>query len=1331
MTNILKRMGAFTLALCLMLPMVAPLVSASDPAPATAAPVVYDFNYTSAANEAPVYSGQHFTDLNTAYDANESNWAPLLSFYGGGKAPEYSTANQGIFFNARQVGSWFSFKIKAPAAGDYTVNIDYWNGTMGASQAEVYLIPANAITGTVDNAALEAAMAAGTGKLIKSVNFYTGPGSDNLGKFTVEEGISEYYLVIKAYAARSGNTDPNVTGGHNISTNMTLKKITFSEYVCPYTEGVYDFNADFAHDSAVYSGTNYTNANISYTYEEMNWAPFLCFYGGGDAPKYRNEDPAKQGIFFNARKVGSWFSFKIKAPAAGDYTVNIDYWKETMGASQADVYLIPSTAITGTVDNAALEAAMAAGTGKLIKSVNFYTGLGSDSLGKFTVEEGVSEYYLVIKAYAARNGNTDPNKTNADANHSTSTNMSLKKITFSEYVCAYTEGIYDFNADFAHESAVYSGANYTNANASYTHEEMNWAPLFYVGDAGKAPQYHNEGTFKGIWFDARKVGSWFSFKLQTPAADDYVITLDYDKMTMGASRADVYLIPSTAITGTVDSAALEAAMAAGTGKLAKNVNFYSGSGSINLGRFTVEEGVSEYYLVIKAVAARNGNTDPNKTNADANHSASTNMNLKKITLTKYVYQAPTYENGVYDFAYNAPHETPVFTDTAGVNAYTNISNAYDNNASSWMPYLYEAPKAPVFYNTSKPNAENATGDFNGIFVNNGKVGSWVAFKIKSPGAGEYTATLDFNLIAYTYASQADFYIIPSTAFTGEATKDDLVAAMNANTGKLKRFINYGKDYVAGGNNAVSASLGKVVFEEGVEEYYLVVKATAARFGNTDPNSTERHAQSTNITLRKLTLSTYVPPVPPNVDKMTYNFLYTQQSGSIFGSSFLTEMNLLYDEMQQNWVPFSHNFGDSGKTGYADFCTVGSHKQAAKFEGLFSTPQVGEFLALKLLSPGTGLYNITLRYGQHVTGSQETNVYLIPASKVADANKDTIFALTMDDTYKLKIAPNFKSGYQVTDEKTRLIGQATLTAGESYIMVFKVIKDKSGTTDVSAYRGAYLLLKDLTLERTTRVATEEDYLEPEPEVPDFTGVADREAAAKVQAMIDAIGTITLNSKTQLATIRLAYNRLTDAQKALVTNYDKLVAAEKYFNEVMTTEDQKYADPVIALIKAIGSNITLESESAIVAARNAYDALTSGQAMLVTNYADLVAAEIALMELKGGPTPSTSLDAIAVAQIESIIDAIGEVTLKSANAIKGARNAYNNLTDSQKALVRNYNVLIAAEKKLAELQAAQKAQELTIWIVAGAGVALAAAVGTVFAIPATRTKILSLLRKLFRK
>ena len=169
-------------------------------------------------------------------------------------------------------------------------------------------------------------------------------------------------------------------------------------------------------------------------------------------------------------------------------------------------------------------------------------------------------------------------------------------------------------------------------------------------------------------------------------------------------------------------------------------------------------------------------------------------------------------------------------------------------------------------------------------------------------------------------------------------------------------------------------------------------------------------------------------------------------------------------------------------------------------------------------------------------------------------------------------------------------------------------------------------------------------------------------------IDAIGEVTLASEEAITAARAAYEALTEAQKAEVTNYDKLTAAEARLT------DLKAAKAVDDMIDAIGE-VTLESEGAIDAARAAYEALTEAQQAEVKSYDKLTAAEARLAVLKPAKP------------VEKLIDAIGEVTLGSESAIAAARTAYDNLTEAQQAEVKNYDKLTAAEAAYARLLAEQ--------------------------------------------
>jgi hypothetical protein len=183
-----------------------------------------------------------------------------------------------------------------------------------------------------------------------------------------------------------------------------------------------------------------------------------------------------------------------------------------------------------------------------------------------------------------------------------------------------------------------------------------------------------------------------------------------------------------------------------------------------------------------------------------------------------------------------------------------------------------------------------------------------------------------------------------------------------------------------------------------------------------------------------------------------------------------------------------------------------------------------------------------------------------------------------------------------------------------------------------------------------------------------------ANAEEEAVVPAINAIealkplsalTSADADRVRAARAAYEALTDAQKALIPNLDVLVAAE---NEITASQ-------VEDLITAIGTPVKLSAKAAILAARAAYVALTADQQALVGNYSELVEAETTLAALE-----------IPVNAAEEKIAAIGKVGLKSEDAIKAARAAYDALNDEQKAAVSNYSTLTSAETELAKLKKA---------------------------------------------
>ena len=181
------------------------------------------------------------------------------------------------------------------------------------------------------------------------------------------------------------------------------------------------------------------------------------------------------------------------------------------------------------------------------------------------------------------------------------------------------------------------------------------------------------------------------------------------------------------------------------------------------------------------------------------------------------------------------------------------------------------------------------------------------------------------------------------------------------------------------------------------------------------------------------------------------------------------------------------------------------------------------------------------------------------------------------------------------------------------------------------------------------------------------LADINAAAAVDALIDALTSPYVRADVEAA--REAYDALTETQKQLVTGLLDLEAAEAGL------VDQALAQAVELLINTL---TTPYDSDAVQTARDAYDALTETQQALVTNYQALLDAEQALA------------DSDAAAAVDALIDALSEPYVRA--DVEAARTAYDNLTEAQQALVTELAELEAAEQTLADIDAAAEVDAL---------------------------------------
>jgi uncharacterized repeat protein (TIGR02543 family) len=169
-------------------------------------------------------------------------------------------------------------------------------------------------------------------------------------------------------------------------------------------------------------------------------------------------------------------------------------------------------------------------------------------------------------------------------------------------------------------------------------------------------------------------------------------------------------------------------------------------------------------------------------------------------------------------------------------------------------------------------------------------------------------------------------------------------------------------------------------------------------------------------------------------------------------------------------------------------------------------------------------------------------------------------------------------------------------------------------------------------------------------------------------------ITIEDKSLITSYLATYETLSNFEKGFID----LTLIQTALNTISTLE----INAVVNAIDDFSNPITLLDEDDVLAARSAYDALSAEQKQVVANYQDLVAAEDRLAILNQQVIDETIADDI----IETIttLPEVESISLSDEEAILQARQAYDALTEEQKALVTNYDELVAAEARITILK-----------------------------------------------
>ncbi len=207
-------------------------------------------------------------------------------------------------------------------------------------------------------------------------------------------------------------------------------------------------------------------------------------------------------------------------------------------------------------------------------------------------------------------------------------------------------------------------------------------------------------------------------------------------------------------------------------------------------------------------------------------------------------------------------------------------------------------------------------------------------------------------------------------------------------------------------------------------------------------------------------------------------------------------------------------------------------------------------------------------------------------------------------------------------------------------------------------------------------------------------ANQEAADSVSKMVSslpAIEDLTLDDKDAVEAARAAYDNLTERQLELLAqdSLDVLEAAEAKIKaleieQVAEAEAQAFRETYAEALALEVNAVTIGDRQIVEDAMEAYDELSEATRAKLVNEMELLQNLLhKIVELE----QQAAEDEAAARYVIGLIDAlpsVADLALSDKKTVAAARDAYDELTNVQKELVTNLELLQAIEAQMAELE-----------------------------------------------
>ena len=1012
-------------------------------------------------------------DIKAAYDAGTQNWR-YEAAHSGYQFPRNNMFEAGLqsMVYVTGKGGWMAVRIQSPGAGNYDLTFTYGAYNNGAAKAEVYILPADVIdTALGENAESYAeAMSADPYQDNGATDAFKAYSSAITAAITGEEAVME--AVCHADAVTTGLT---ATGNYRFEENK--------EYVVVFKSAESYNRQDNAYLivsalTAVYSeDQSVPSEPVDYRFYDDAWknnlisahtADIKAAYDAG-TQNWRYE-AAHSGYQFNRNNYfasglksmeyvtgkGGWMAVRIQSPGAGYYDLTLTYGAYQAGAAKAEVYILPADVIdTALGENAESYAeAMSADPYQDNGATDAFKAYSSAITAAITGEEAVME--AVCHADAVTTGLTATGnyrfeenkeyvvvfKSAESYNRQDNAYLIVSALTavYSEDQSGdsgdeggetptppaetYTDGLYDFFAGIDSGATLAEGME--DIAARYDAGALNWKYETHSGMRLDRTEY--EGATQSMRFISTATW-WVAFRLKAPEqSGSYNLQMTHGAGGQGAAAGEIYVIPGDTATKDIPKVMNQkgAAMTTdwfygektsdlidGRKSTVGTVNMEAGKEYIVIFLPTATSSLNEngYIWLGQLQATRVGDLVPEEGGAEAD------------TAGLYEFYHWDYP-GQYLIHYRTEEElgAKLVTDE--------IAQEYKEGKINWT---YEKSNGYASFSTGTPYLETMIGEM-----------QYFTLRIKSPGTGTYS--IDYTHYVTRDAKAGDYgyvYVLPVPA---NKTVD----------------YNYIKDecdfrdpiittsYKADKNGYVTVTGSYSSFKEGEE--FLICFAVA------DTNKAEEASLRAYPRSMKMTRTgEYVPePAAAGDDGVVYNlFLEEYANKTMWYSSDMTVTDAIakrFEEGDLNWKLES---------------MAGSAYYTNKYIRA-GTDAKGGSMAFRIKSPGTGKYQVTLKYflGSDVRDADSAEIYIV------EAPEETLTIQQIAD--KMARAPmmtTVNSHNGVGMKKASDSGTYSFQEGKEYYVIV-YMTDASDTQNTSG--SCWVYLDRLVMKRIGEFEPEPDH-----------------------------------------------------------------------------------------------------------------------------------------------------------------------------------------------------------------------------------------------------------------